>query len=178
MTITRKCSFMRVFNSTILTLALCSCQHESKFNLDKNLYQFSEKMENGDTLKIKTNLSQCTYFAFEEYTFIKQNDSLYVEKHSEEGSRRKQTLPKILYKIRADNPLSFENYFKYLKKSDTIEEKGNWPYVSITYKKQRKNFYKANLRDSFEKMDSLQPVRKNIYPKDTFLHLDPPPPSL
>ena len=169
---------MRILTfSIILTLTLCSCHHESRFDLDKDLYQFSEKMENGDTLKIKTELSQCTFFAFEEYTFIKQNDSLYVEKHSEEGSGRKQTLPKTLYQIKADDPLSFENYFKYLRKSDTIEKKGNWPYVSITYKKQRKFFYKTDLRDSFEKVDSLKPVRKNIYPKDTFLHLDLPPPS-
>lgn len=169
---------MRILTSIILTSVLYSCHHESKFDLDKDLYQFSEKMENGDTLKIKTDLSQCTFFAFEEYTFIKQNDSLYVEKHSEEGSGRKQTLPQIPYNIKADDPLSFENYFRYLKKSDTIEEEDNWPYVSITYKKQRKFFYKTDLRDSFEKMDSLQPVRKNIYPKDTFLHPDPPPSSL
>lgn len=175
MTRIRKCSLMRILASLILTFTLCSCQYENKFDLNKDLYQFSEKMENGDTLKIKTDLSQCTFLAFEEYTFIKQNDSLYVEKYSEEGSGRKQTLPQILYKIEADDPLSFENYFKYLKKSDTIKEKSNWPYVSITYKKQQKFFYKTDLRDSFEKMDSLQPVRKNIYPKDTFLHMDPPP---
>ncbi len=160
----------------ILIFSLLSCKKEHKFDLDKDLYQFSEKMENGDTVKIKTNLSVCTYFALEEYTFTKQNDTLFVEKYSSEDSDRQQTLAKMMYKIKAHDPSSFENYFKYLKKTDTVDKNNDWALVSITYKNQRKRFYTNGLRDHFEKIDSLIPVRKKIYPNDTFLQMLEPVP--
>lgn len=172
----RKCSTMKKLSFIILIFSLLSCKKEHRFDLDKDLYQFSEKMENGDTVKIKTNLSACTYFALEEYTFTKQNDTLFVEKYSSEGSDRQQTLPKMMYKIKAHDPSSFENYFKYLKKTDTVDKNDDRALVSITYKNQRKRFYTSDLRDLFEKIDSLAPVRKKIYPNDTFLQIEEPVP--
>lgn len=167
---------MKKLSFIILTFSLFSCKKEHKFDLDKDLYQFSERMENGDTVKIKTNLSACTYFAFEEYTFTKQNDTLFVEKYSSEGSNRQQTLAKIVYNTKAYDPLSFENYFKYLKKTDTVDRNDDWALVSITYKNQRKRFYTSDLRDHLKKIDSLTPVRKKIYPNDTFLQMEEPVP--
>ncbi|WP_426477148.1 hypothetical protein ACP3T3_18030 [Chryseobacterium sp. CBSDS_008] len=80
----------------ILLLSLFSCKHESKFDLHKDIYHFSDKMENGDTVKIITDLSACMFFASETYTFTKQNDTLFLEKYSEVSShsKRTQTLPK------------------------------------------------------------------------------------
>lgn len=173
----RKCSDMKKHYFIILAFSLLSCKKEHKFDLDKDLYQFSEKMENGDTVKIKTNFLACTYFAFEEYTFTKQNDTLFVEKYSKESpSDRQQKLAKMMYKIKAHDPLSFENYFKYLKKTDTVDKNDDWALVSVTYKNQRKRFYASNLRDQFEKIDTLKPVRKKIYPNDTFLQMEEPVP--
>jgi len=60
-------------------LLLLSCKHESKFDLEKDLYQFSQKMENGDSLEVRVNHSACLLAAFENYTFIKENNTLYVE---------------------------------------------------------------------------------------------------
>jgi hypothetical protein len=34
---------------------LFSCNRESKFDVEKDLYQFSEKMENGDTLEVNVD---------------------------------------------------------------------------------------------------------------------------
>ncbi|WP_160138865.1 hypothetical protein [Chryseobacterium sp. c4a] len=162
----------------ILAFSLLSCKKEHKFDLDKDLYQFSEKMENGDTVTINTNLSACTFFAFETYTFIKQNDTLFLEKYSQidTGGKKTQTLPKIIYKIKARDPLSFENYLKYLNKENRIEQNTNFPLVSVNYKNQKHNFYDDGLRDRFIKLDSLLRVKENIYPKDTFFHQEAPPP--
>lgn len=57
---------------------LFSCKHESKFNLEKDLYQFSGKMENGDTIEVNVDYSACMYFAREAFTFVKQNDTLFL----------------------------------------------------------------------------------------------------
>jgi len=178
--IIRKCNLGRNSLITILLLSLYSCKHESKFDLNKDLYHFSERMENGDTIKIKTDLSACMFFAFEVYTFIKQNDTLFLEKYSEESSHNKssQTLPKIIYKIKAGDPLSFENYLKFLNKEDKPYEKGDFPLVTVTYKNQSRKFYDDGLRDKFMKHDSLFIVRENIYPKDTFFKQKAPPPII
>lgn len=83
-----------IFTFLCLTL-LVSCKNESKFDLEKDLYNFSEKMENGDTLTITTDLSACMFFGFEIYTFTKRNDSLFLKKYSEMKTFEKesQTLP-------------------------------------------------------------------------------------
>ncbi|MCQ9637075.1 hypothetical protein MP477_19190 [Chryseobacterium sp. WG23] len=162
----------------ILSLSLFSCQHKSEFDLNRDLYQFSEKMENGDTMKVKTELSACTFFAFEVYIFIKQNDSLFLEKYSQidTGGKRTQTLPKIIYKMKANDPLSFENYLKYLNKEDKPDHKSNFPLVSVHYKNQKRNFYDDGLRDKFIKLDRLLLVKENMYPTDTFFMQEAPPP--
>ncbi|NIF07030.1 hypothetical protein F3J23_16450 [Chryseobacterium sp. Tr-659] len=162
----------------ILSLSLFSCKHESKFDLNKDLYQFSEKMENGDTVKIMTDLSACMFFAFETYIFTKQNDTLFLEKYSEMSSYKKRTqlLPKKIYKVKASNPLSFENYLKFLNKENKPHEKGDFPLLTVTYKKQNRKFYDDGLQDKFMKHDRLFIVKENIYPKDSFFKQDAPPP--
>lgn len=166
---------MKKLSFIILIFSLFSCKPEHKFNLDKDLYQFSEKMENGDTVKIKTNLSACTYFAFEEYTFTKQNNTLFVEKYSEVEDR-KQTSSKIIYKIKSSDPSSFEKYFKYLSKENRFPHENQPPMVSIYYKGNLKNFYANGFADIFTKQDSLAVVRKRLYPNDTFLQIEEPAP--
>lgn len=87
-----------------------SCKRESKFNLEKDLFQFSEKMENADTIEITANLSACLSSGFEKYMFVKENDSLFLETFSEESSFEKKAKPcpkcfillnsKILYPLK------------------------------------------------------------------------------
>lgn len=174
----RKCSFVKKALFIIFSFSLFSCKHERKFDLNKDLYHFSEKMENGDTVKIMTDLSACMFFAFETYTFTKQNDTLFLEKYSEAASydKKTQTLPKRIYKVKASDPLSFENYLKFLNKEDKPHEKGDFPLVTVTYKKQSRKFYDDGLRDKFMKHDSLFLVKENMYPKDTFFKQETPPP--
>lgn len=66
---------MKFYIPLLSLLSLFSCQYESKFNLEKDLYQFSDKMENNDTLEVHIDHSACTLSLREVYTFIKQNIS-------------------------------------------------------------------------------------------------------
>ncbi|GAA5094610.1 hypothetical protein GCM10023210_26360 [Chryseobacterium ginsengisoli] len=159
---------------------LLSCKHESKFNLEKDLYQFSEKIENGDTIEINVDYSACMYFAHEVFTFVKQNDTLFLQTHSEINSfgKREQNLPKTFYNIPASDQLSFENYFKYLKKENKPKEDFRSPLVVIYYKNrdQSKSFFDDGLQDKFKKLDKFALIREKIYPNDTFFKSPEPPP--
>jgi hypothetical protein len=165
---------------TTLLLFLYSCKHESRFDLEKDLYQFSQKMENGDTLKIKVDHSACMFAAFENYNFVKQNDTLFLETHSEISSFEKQqhTLSKVPYFINANNSLSFENFFKYLEKENKPQRNNDSPLVTVHYsnKNQTKYFNDDGLRDKFEKLDKLFLIREKLYPNDKFFEVPEPPP--
>lgn len=166
-----------------LTLSLIlSCKHESEFNLDKDLYQFSEKMENGDTLEVNVDHSACMFAAFETYTFVKQNETLFLEIHSGISSfeRKQQTLPKTIYSIKPNDHLSFENYFKYLEKENKRNGERNSSFVTVNYKNknQIKYFNTYGLGDKFTKLDKLFLVRKTLYPNDKFFETPEPPPPL
>ncbi|MFC3160702.1 hypothetical protein [Chryseobacterium arachidis] len=77
-------------------------------------------MENGDTVEVNIDYSACMYAAHEVFTFIKQNDTVFLKAHSEINSfeNRKQDIQKRVYNFQILGQLSFENYFKYLKKED------------------------------------------------------------
>ena len=171
---------------TLFCLSLFfSCKHESKFDLEKDLYQFSDKMENGDTIEVNMNYSACMYSAHEVFTFTKQNDTTFFQTHSEINSfeNRKQDLKKRIYNFQSLGQLSFENYFKYLKKDNKPKTDVNSPLVIVHYKNraQSKVFYDDGLGDKFKKLDRFALIRKKIYPHDTFFKSPeplPPPPSI
>ena len=160
---------------------LFSCNNESKFDLEKDLYQFSEKMENGDTLEVGINYSACMFAAFETYTFFKQNDTLFLETHSEISSfeKQQQTLPRIVYPFKPNNFFSFENYFKYLKEENRAKRKYSSSSLVTVYhpnKNQIQYFNDDGLYDKFKKLDKLSLIRKKLYPYDKFFETPEPPP--
>ena len=168
---------------TILLFALSiiySCNRESKFELEKDLYQFPEKMENGDTLEVYVNLSACMFAASERYNFVKENDTLYLETYSEISSfgKKQQALPKIIYPFKPNNSLSFENYFKYLKDENRAKRKYGSSLVTVYYpnKNQTQYFNDDGLDDKFTKLDKLSLIRKKLYPNDKFFETPEPPP--
>lgn len=166
-----------------MIFTLFSCKRESKFNLEKDLYRFTEKMENGDTIEVTADLSACMYAGGEKYTFTKQNDSIFLQTFSEESSfeRKSQTLPKIFYDINPKDSLSFENYFKFLNKNDVPKREYSSALITINNRNTPhiKYFYDSGLEDKFNKLDKLNLIRKKLYPKDTFFLVEepaPPPP--
>jgi len=161
-------------------LLLLSCKRESKFDLEKDLYQFSRKMENGDSLEVRVNHSACIFVAFENYTFIKENDTLYVETLSEISSFKKQqqSLSKIPYSINPKDSLSFDFFFKYMERENKSARKNYPPIVTVYYrnKSQTKYFNDEGLKDKFEKLDKLLSVRAKLYPNDHFFEFPEPTP--
>jgi hypothetical protein len=171
---------MKNFISLIIFSILFSCTPKSNFDLERDLYQFSDKMENGDTLEVKVNHSACLFLSHEIYTFVKQKDTVFLQTYSEISSfeKREQTLPKKVYNIRNKSHLSFENYFKYLTKENKPETETKSPLVIIHYKNkaQSKSFYDDGLKDKFEKLDRFGLLRQEIYPHDSFFKAPEPPP--
>lgn len=157
----------KVFSLIILTF-LTSCKHESKFDLERYLYQFSEKIENNDTIEVLINHAGCTSRLQERHTFIKQNDSVFLSTQtlfdSHENDNKKL---KTLYTIKEKDSSSFENYFKYLKKNDKKDESSS-SIISVNYKNKRQtySFYASDLRDKFEKLERYMLIREKIYPED------------
>lgn len=175
---------MKFIIPLFLFTLLVSCHYESNFDLNKDMYQFSERMENGDTIEVNINYSACMYSAYEVFTFTKQNDTTFLQTHSEINSfeNRKQNLPKKNYKPRISGGLSFENYFEYLNKENRPKTDVNSPLVIAYYKNkaQTKAFYDNGLEDKLKKLDRFAVIRNKIYPDDTFFREPepPPPPSI
>lgn len=137
-------------------------------------------MENDDTLEVHINHSACLSNIHETYTFIKQKDNLFLTTYSEIDSYEKnsQTLPKLVYQIKSKDSLSFENYFKFLKKEDKPKKQYGSPLVIIYYKNksQTKSFNDDGLQDKFNKLEKLLLIREKLYPTDTFFNIPEPPP--
>lgn len=137
-------------------------------------------MENGDTIEVTADLSACMFSGSEKYSFVKENDSVFIETFSEERSfeRKSQILPKMFYSLKPEDSLSFENYFKFLNKNDVPKREYSGALITVNNrnKPQIKYFYDSDLNDKFKKLGQLNLIRKKLYPNDDFFKVEEPPP--
>lgn len=84
----------------------------------------------------------------------------------------------MFYPIKFQDSLSFENYFKYLKKNEVPIKQNQSPLITIFYKNKFQTyiFNDSDLSDKFIKLDRLHLIREKLYPNDTFFKVEEPPP--
>lgn len=118
-------------------LSLISCKHESKFDLQNDVYDFSSKMENDDTLFIDIDLTVCLSDGnSERLTFIRKDDKIYLSSSIDDrDSDEKYKLKQVEYKFNKNDSLNFENLLLSAKKNSVIRDE-NLYFIKVSYKKQ------------------------------------------
>jgi len=174
----------------ILFCMLISCQNSSKekkeflirnqhgtFNLKDDLSNFSEKMNDKDTLIMKFNLSMEWSFRTEKMIFIKDKSKTYLKVIARkkimglDSVSNRLKLPLIEY-IYSQDSLSIEslitkNIYRTIKKEEFTTKE----LVKISYKKSFINLYTyglgdkgAFLKDYFKTMKYIYPNEKDYFP--------------
>jgi len=158
------------FSSCINKKTTKSVAKISHFNLNKNLIDFSKKMENEDTLIIKVDLSACMGRQYEKNVIIKRNDSLFIEVDIKQEPYYEFHITELKpknYTFHKSDSLNFENLFMYLKNGNYKYERNQYskPTFEITYKKDTVYFDTKGLINLFEIGEYYKNIQNRIYPK-------------
>ena len=119
---------------------LISCKEKPKlkksdFKLIENYTDFSNKMENNDTLNIGVNLSMCMWREYDRIEITKTNDSVYLQiKEKYVMDDEPVHFPKVLYKLK-NNTLNLEQIISGF--DINYQEKISGPFFIITNPKEK-----------------------------------------
>jgi hypothetical protein len=175
---------MRYLTLIIALLSLiisCSEQKEkrsrvapSTFKLDKDLYHFSERMINGDTIIFNAMMGVCESHCMERNLIFKINDSVLIQSVIEDiyPSGDSKTLPRVQYKFNANDTLNFENLLTSLSQDRTnLKNNGQFIYQTI-YKQDTIEFVPKNLILVLDKIRYYEIIKARLYPNEKLFKPD------
>lgn len=156
-----------------LSIILFSCclnqDNQKKFNLNRDLLEFSSRINEGDTLHIYSNLSICRSLHLEHDIFTKENQQTYIttfiSKNRYGMENYKEKLPKIKYHINNTDSLNYEHLLKNLTHKKATSKNSNTHFLRIIYKKDTIDFYSKGLGEQIPNSDYLLQIKGKLYPK-------------
>lgn len=154
------------------TLIFLSCKTErenalpkSDFNLKSDFTELTNKMTEVDTIKVWTNLSQCTYEGIEKLKITRNGDSLKIQPEFTEsmivGAEFTKTKPIII--STNDTVWKFNSFLKRNSKrvnTDSLK----YGRLQITLNKERINFMTDGLGDSAKFLIDYCNTMMNLIP--------------
>ncbi len=168
----------------IFIIGGCSLLPSEKkiFELETDLIEFSDKMNEGDTLHIFSNLSVCRSFHFEHDIFTKEGNQIYI-KTSAKGYLIEDwevELPKTKYSKTESDSLNYEELLKYVSRNETKNKSINTRFLRVIYKKDTICFYSEGLGEQVPNSDYLRRIKRRINPEAKIYEpmeaIEPPPP--
>lgn len=141
----------------------------SSFDLEKDIYNFSEKMNNGDTLILKARLGVCTSNCHEHNLIYKINDKIYIQSVIEDidyGEDKSKILERTPYEYKRNDSLNFENLFSK-QKNNRIKPKDNGDYTFVVINKTDTIVYRGeNLIVTLGLIKHYSLIKERIYPNE------------
>lgn len=148
---------------------------QSKFNLTTDYSEFTEKMEDGDTLMVYADLSICASWHEEVNSFIKREGKVYIGSinKGEFVNSTEAILPLVENKACPSDSLSFEHLFKKL--GDVRKEPdGHSPFrIMLTYRNDTIRFNSLGLMDAMRIVDHYTQIKRCLYPEVDLYQPDP-----
>lgn len=138
-------------------------QHSNYFNLHKDIFSFSEKLPQGDTLELIADLSTGSSWHTEHNIFYNHNGKIFLTSMNEGEFVNDSTsqLDPVRYS-RTTESLSFENLFADLNGRKLL--KGRTRFTAI-YKEDTIRYGSESLNEAMEMIASYSQIKANLYPE-------------
>jgi|WetSurMetagenome_2_1015567.scaffolds.fasta_scaffold01666_5 hypothetical protein len=138
------------------------------FNLEKDIFNFSDSMRNGDTIFLNAKMGVCLSHCEEHNIIYKLNDSIFIQSKYVETSPRNyaKDIEKTLYKYNKSDTLNLEDLITSIRGNRT---KRNY-YIKYTYqviyKRDTIEFFTYGLISTLKKMEYYNRIKERIYPNE------------
>ena len=143
-----------------------SKKNNSKFKVSQDYSDFSNRMENGDTLSIIANLSVCMWEEYDIIEFTKTKGKTYIQiKEKVVMNEDTFNFPKKLYKIQNDK-IGLKELIKDFDIHNTNEI--NSPFYIISNYKENDTILlrTSGLTDRINKIEKYQNFISDLYPRE------------
>lgn len=156
---------MKKISILLILFVVFSCKKESKFNLRRDIYDFSNKMENSDTLVIRANLSACLSSHSEKLILIKKQDKIHLSNEIDDDFFGEKKLKNVIYNFNSKDTLNLENLFLKVRK-DTILQSNQRYFIQAIYKRDTISFTTQNLSEKLMKGGHFGLIMRRLYPNE------------
>ena len=155
----------------IFFMTLVSCKQNTeieRFELKKDYLNFSNHMNNSDTLKLDFNLSACSWFEYEQAEITMRNDKFYYQiKERLVWADKDEPIrfPKVEYKLSQDT-LNLDVLISSLTTENS--ENNKIPYLILSNPKEKDSvfLYTRNLTDRIENIEKYNLLLRELYPTE------------
>lgn len=162
--------------TTVFLIFLFSCNNQknnltenndTSFNILNDITNFSEKLNNYDTLKILINTSLCMSSSFEHLVITKINDSIFIKGEITRDyiSNSDKILTKKYYNYQKTDTLNLENLFQYLDEFKSTTEDLNLSFKIIASFKKDTIYYQSNDINGFNFVNYHNLIMNRLYPE-------------
>ncbi|WP_346854868.1 hypothetical protein [uncultured Draconibacterium sp.] len=153
----------------ILIISIFGCINnkkieETKFDLNKEILDFSAKIVNGDTLIILADLSACTSWWIEKNTLIKNEDIITISTHAQGEFVDQTKLDKVEYNCTENDSLNFENLFQFMTNKGTNDRGTNSNVITVIYKQDTIRYFSDGLNDHLKNIGYYILIKRRIFP--------------
>jgi hypothetical protein len=141
---------------------------KTEFSLRKDLSRFSEKLNNGDSLRFNAMLGVCESECMEHNLIFKQNDSVFIQSYIENiyPHDESKTLEKVLYKYVKTDTLNFEDLFLSIKDLESNhKDKTQYTFQAI-FKQDTIGFHGNSLVSILRILDYYNEIKRRLYPDE------------
>ena len=143
---------------------------KSTFNLKTDVYNFSEKLHNDDTLFFIAAIGVCASECREYNIITKENDKIFIQSIVKDilPDYQSKEINKIPYILNPNDTLNFENLFWSMK--DDISEKNahiGKSIYEVIYKYDTIEFYPKSLSSVLRKIHFYSKIKERLYPDET-----------
>lgn len=154
----------------ILTLG-CSNDNQrtvddtSSFELKKDIYDFSSRLEENDTLILLVDASVCTSMQIDYLVFIKKNNNITVNTtvHIWEGEQEIYNLGSVDY-IKSQDSLNYEDLFKFVNNKGVKDQKSNSNVFTVIHKQDTLRLFSDHLMDHLTNLGYFTDIQQRLYP--------------
>lgn len=158
----------------LFTVLSCSrerqkLKQESSFDLKRDIYSLSQKLNNGDTVFFQVALGVCISQCREYNTIFKKNDSILIQSTIVNIDPKNETkdLNSVLYIFNPNDTLNFENLFSSMK-ADIKDPKSidGETIFEVRYHNDTLEYYPKNLVFVLSKISFYCKIKERLYPEE------------
>ena len=155
----------------IFLITLVSCKRNTeieRFELKKDYLNFSNHMNNNDTLKFSFNLSACSWFEYDQAEITMRSDKLYyqiMERLVWVNKDEPLRFPKVEYKFSQDT-LNLDVLISNLTTENS--ENNKIPFLILSNPKEKDSvfLYTRNLTERLQNIYKYNLLLKELYPTE------------
>jgi hypothetical protein len=144
------------------------------FQLQADIYNFSEKLSKNDTLILIIDQSACISRSVDRSKITSDGNHIFIQTEIIDGNEGKKVLQKVVYETQKDS-LSIEGLLKHMNGYGTNYRENSSPFITAIHDGDTVEYYALSLTKKLGNIDYYHSIMRRIYPHEkNYQPLEPP----